>query len=212
MDYAEIIAYLNEDVSKAEKAALESWRSANPMNEREFQQVKRVWEAKLQQVPSSDTEEVWGKLRRRLDVGGEKVGKTPISWFWRLAATAAIALLIIPVVIAALKFYNQQGSLKDVMPKNVFKVSYEFDLFNLSDSAFVKAYLPQSNERQITLIVDSCIYPGLFQSRRGWMSAFGEVVFSLVDAGLLSKQDSDQKSDFADVYDFQEAFETEFIH
>ncbi|MBX2875966.1 MAG: FecR domain-containing protein [Saprospiraceae bacterium] len=97
MDYAEIIAYLNGDVSTTEKAGIESWRSANSVNEREFQQVKRVWEAKLMQVPDSDTEEVWSKLKRRMDVGSTKGGKTPTSWLWRLTATAAMALLTIGV-------------------------------------------------------------------------------------------------------------------
>lgn len=97
MDYAEIIAYLNAEVNTAEKVALESWRSADPMNEREFQQVKRVWEAKLAQVPDSNTEEIWEKLRKQMDGEGSKVGKTPISWRWRLVATAAIALLTIGV-------------------------------------------------------------------------------------------------------------------
>ncbi|MAG33146.1 MAG: hypothetical protein CL908_19885 [Deltaproteobacteria bacterium] len=41
---------------------------------------------------------------------------------------------------------------------------------------------------------------------------FGEVVFRLVDAQLLSKRDSDSKSDFEDVFDLQRAFESEFIH
>lgn len=97
MDYAEIIAYLNNEVNTTEKAALEAWRSADPLNEREFQQIKRVWEAKLEQVPDSDAEEVWEKLRVRIDEGSAKVGRIPLSWRWRLAATAAIALLILGV-------------------------------------------------------------------------------------------------------------------
>lgn len=41
---------------------------------------------------------------------------------------------------------------------------------------------------------------------------FGEIVFNLVEVQLLAKQETDQKSDFADAYDFSEAFETAFIH
>ncbi len=95
MDYAEIIAYLNEEMNTIEKAALESWRSADSINEREFQKIKRVWEAKLEQVPDSDPEEVWEKLRSRMDGGSTAVGKTTMSW--RLATTAAIALIAIGV-------------------------------------------------------------------------------------------------------------------
>ncbi len=35
----------------------------------------------------------------------------------------------------------------------------------------------------------------------------GEIVFALIDCGLLIKQDSDAREDFADVFDFDEAFE-----
>ena len=44
----------------------------------------------------------------------------------------------------------------------------------------------------------------------GATSDFGEIVFNLVDAGLLSRTDRDTREDFADVYDFAEAFEEEF--
>lgn len=35
---------------------------------------------------------------------------------------------------------------------------------------------------------------------------FGELVFALVDAGLMSKTEQDSIADFADVYDLKEAF------
>lgn len=35
----------------------------------------------------------------------------------------------------------------------------------------------------------------------------GDIVFALVDAGLLNSQPGDSKLDFADVYDFDDAFE-----
>lgn len=35
---------------------------------------------------------------------------------------------------------------------------------------------------------------------------FGEIVFNLVEAGLMGKTDQDSKEDFHDVYDFDEAF------
>ncbi|MEQ8765530.1 MAG: hypothetical protein RL885_16505 [Planctomycetota bacterium] len=36
---------------------------------------------------------------------------------------------------------------------------------------------------------------------------FGEIVFNMVDAGLLSKQATDVLEDFKDVFDFEEAFD-----
>ncbi len=38
----------------------------------------------------------------------------------------------------------------------------------------------------------------------------GEVVFALVEGGLLNKQESDHKEDFANGFDFREAFEEEY--
>jgi uncharacterized repeat protein (TIGR04138 family) len=46
---------------------------------------------------------------------------------------------------------------------------------------------------------------GLTQTRD-----FGEIVFSLVDAGLLGKTDQDSIEDFDAVYDFEEMFEKRY--
>lgn len=38
-------------------------------------------------------------------------------------------------------------------------------------------------------------------------SDFGELVFNLIEEDIMSKQDSDTRADFANIYDFEEAFE-----
>jgi uncharacterized repeat protein (TIGR04138 family) len=38
----------------------------------------------------------------------------------------------------------------------------------------------------------------------------GEIVFALVDCGILIKQDDDRREDFRDVYDFEETFEQDY--
>ncbi len=38
----------------------------------------------------------------------------------------------------------------------------------------------------------------------------GEIVFNMVEVGLLRKTDEDRRDDFADVYDFAEAFDRGF--
>jgi uncharacterized repeat protein (TIGR04138 family) len=40
---------------------------------------------------------------------------------------------------------------------------------------------------------------------------FGEIVFNLVEAGLLSKTDQDSRKDFAGNYDFKDAFRKPFV-
>lgn len=38
----------------------------------------------------------------------------------------------------------------------------------------------------------------------------GEIVFALVEAGVLIKQDEDTRDDFVDVFDFEDAFERHY--
>jgi len=40
---------------------------------------------------------------------------------------------------------------------------------------------------------------------------FGDIVFNMVDAGILGKTDKDTPADFADVYDFHDAFVKPFL-
>lgn len=40
---------------------------------------------------------------------------------------------------------------------------------------------------------------------------FGEIVFNMVEAGLLAKTDEDKKEDFAHGYDFEEVFRKPFL-
>jgi uncharacterized repeat protein (TIGR04138 family) len=37
-------------------------------------------------------------------------------------------------------------------------------------------------------------------------SDFGDIVFNLIEYNVFSKTDSDRREDFADIYDFDEAF------
>ena len=39
---------------------------------------------------------------------------------------------------------------------------------------------------------------------------FGEVVYNLIDIGMMRKSDSDSKEDFAEVYDFDRVFVDDF--
>ena len=39
---------------------------------------------------------------------------------------------------------------------------------------------------------------------------FGEIVFNLVEAGLMSKTDQDTREDFRDIYDLEKAFVQDF--
>ena len=40
---------------------------------------------------------------------------------------------------------------------------------------------------------------------------FGEIVYHLIEDGVMSKTDEDRKSDFDNVYDFREAFDLDYF-
>ncbi len=42
-------------------------------------------------------------------------------------------------------------------------------------------------------------------------SQFGDIVFNLIDYNVFSKTENDRREDFADVYDFEEAFVKPFL-
>jgi len=42
-------------------------------------------------------------------------------------------------------------------------------------------------------------------------SDFGDMVFNLIDEGIFSKQESDNREDFIEIFDFKETFETPFL-
>lgn len=44
----------------------------------------------------------------------------------------------------------------------------------------------------------------------GSCADFGEIVFNLIDYGVLSKTEEDSREDFAEIYDFDEAFARPF--
>jgi uncharacterized repeat protein (TIGR04138 family) len=42
-------------------------------------------------------------------------------------------------------------------------------------------------------------------------SDFGDIVFNLIDYNVFSKTESDRREDFANLYDFEEAFVKPFV-
>jgi uncharacterized repeat protein (TIGR04138 family) len=39
---------------------------------------------------------------------------------------------------------------------------------------------------------------------------FGDIVFNMVEVGLLSKTETDRREDFANAYDFEDVFERQY--
>lgn len=89
MDYADIIDYLNGHAGAAERAAMEAWLEASSGNRREFQRVKRLWEASggALQPEAPDVDAAWRKVRRRI--------RRPVRFLPVLARVAAAVLLLL---------------------------------------------------------------------------------------------------------------------
>ncbi len=58
-------------------------------------------------------------------------------------------LIIIPLLVFGFKWSKNPSSFQKIYPRQAYLINYEFDLSNLPSKAFVKAYLPLSNEHQI---------------------------------------------------------------
>ncbi len=69
----------------------------------------------------------------------------------------AYSLIVLPLVTIIWKFNKNPISLSGLWPKEIYTLTYEFDLSNLWENAFIKAFLPQSNNRQL---VSQPIYKG----------------------------------------------------
>lgn len=91
-------------------------------------------------------------------------------------------------------------------------------LFVLAALEFVQQRLPERRHLSGTELAEGC--RDLALARYGVLARtvlehwgisttadFGEVVFAMVDTGLLMKQPQDTKDEFADVFDFHEAFD-----
>ena len=94
-------------------------------------------------------------------------------------------------------------------------------LFVLSALEYCQTKLPERRHLSGRELIDGC--RGLAIDRYGLLartvleywgvtatSDFGDIVFTLVDLGLLQSQPSDTRDDFADVFDFEDAFDRDY--
>jgi len=65
-----------------------------------------------------------------------------------VARPIAYLLIVLPLILVAWKFNTTPINMESLWPKERYKLTYEFDLSKLPENAFVKAFLPQTNDRQ----------------------------------------------------------------
>ena len=94
-------------------------------------------------------------------------------------------------------------------------------LFVLSSLEYCQTKLPERRHLSGRELTDGC--RGLAIDRYGLLartvlgywgvtttSDFGDIVFTLVELGLLQSQASDTREEFADVFDFEAAFDRDY--
>jgi len=74
-----------------------------------------------------------------------------------VARPIAYLLIVLPFILVAWKFKATPISIDALWPKEKYQLTYEFDLSNLPAKAFVKTFLPQTNDRQT---VSQAIFTG----------------------------------------------------
>ena len=60
----------------------------------------------------------------------------------------ALVLILIPAIMLIIKHQSRKQDWTNYLPREVYTVGYEFDLFRLPDEAFVEAYYPKTTHRQ----------------------------------------------------------------
>lgn len=68
--------------------------------------------------------------------------------FQKSYKVVVLILFIFPFAIAILKYSHHPIIINDLLPKEIYQVNYHFDISNLEDSFYVKAYLPLNTKRQ----------------------------------------------------------------
>lgn len=69
----------------------------------------------------------------------------------------ALVLLIVPFILALWKVNLHKG-IQGIAPKTIYSLEYEFDMSNLAERNFVKAYIPTSNYRQTVHTISGDAY------------------------------------------------------
>lgn len=66
-----------------------------------------------------------------------------------------VLCFVIPVLMIGFKIWKTPVIWESMMPKEVFRIDYEFDITGIQDQAKVRAYIPQGNSRQTVHFLDA---------------------------------------------------------
>jgi transmembrane sensor len=101
-----LIKYLLKETTEDENLRLEEWLAAHPDHQKEYEQMKWVWESSKAGLQQSDVDEnqAWEKFKSRKDRASPVIRLFPK---WLRAVAAAVALVITSLV--ALSFLPHSG-------------------------------------------------------------------------------------------------------
>ena len=101
-----LIKYLLEETSEDENALVEQWLAAHPDHQKEYEQMKWIWESSIASLQKRDVDEslAWEKFKTKRD---RRSGSLLLFPVW-LRAVAAV-LLILVIGLLALSFLPHSG-------------------------------------------------------------------------------------------------------
>lgn len=121
LTYTNIARYLTGEATEAERAELEDWMAADPLNIDTYNEIKRIWEKSdtLIAGPTVDKAKAWEKVSARIQKpAAPTVDKGKVISFpaWARYSVAAAAILLVGMFV--MKFYNNAGEITVIAANN----------------------------------------------------------------------------------------------
>lgn len=98
MNKNELVKYITGDLNQAQGKVVESWLAKNPEHQKEYEDMKKVWEwgGASGQAPEVDVDRAWADFMSRRDQGVHRVHmqyprhKTRAQWWWAAAIVVGL--------------------------------------------------------------------------------------------------------------------------
>src|SRR5690606_26252634 len=89
-----LIKYLLEETSEDENILVKQWLAAHPDHQKEYEQMKWIWESSKASLSKCDVDEnlAWEKFKTKRDRRSGSLGLFPV---WLRAVAAAFLILVI---------------------------------------------------------------------------------------------------------------------
>ncbi len=176
MDLDLIIKYLEGQISEEEKKALDKWIQSDKENEKEFELIKKAWQAPEQKLPKPDVEKALQNVKNKIELNKSKQqkiykladDKTESTFNYAFKSNFFKAAASIIIVIGAIYLYNV-FSQKPEVKQITFAADTKVNKTTLLDGT------------EVTLDIGSILtYPDKFDENSRTVSLTGEALFNVI--------------------------------